>query len=142
MIKFIFFTTIYAFVSFAIIRILKISMFQRNWAYPLLLASFPLFYMFFALWINDKTELKNEFFGGLLFFIIAIIYVRYRKPWVEPLLIAGFFLHAAYDIFHNLFFINMGVPLWWPEFCGTVDLFIGFYLLFLYKKNKTINPET
>jgi len=136
MIKFFIITSISALTSFLIIKALKTSMFRRSWSYPLLLASFPLFYMFFALWINDKTELKNEFFGGLLFFIIATIYVRYRKPWVEPLLIAGFFLHAAYDIFHDVFFINMGVPLWWPEFCGTVDLFIGLYLLFLYKQKK------
>jgi len=117
-------------------------MFNRSWSYPLLLASFPLFYMFFALWINDKTVLKNEFFAGLLFFAIAIIYVRHRKPWVELLLVSGFFLHAIYNVTHDLFFINMGVPLWWPEFSGTVSLFIGSYLLFLTKKNKSLLIKT
>jgi len=113
-------------------------MFHRSWSYPLLLTSFPLFYMFFALWINDKTVLKNEFFAAMIFFGIAIIYVRYRKPWVEYLLVIGFFLHAVYDVTHELFFINMGAPIWWPEFCGTVNLFIGSYLLFLVKKNKSL----
>lgn len=109
-------------------------MFNRSWSYPLLLVSFPLFYAFFALWVNDKSVMKNELLAGVIFFAIAIIYVKYRKPWADYLLVSGFFLHALYDITHDLFFINFGVPTGWVEFCGTVDLFVGCYLLFLLKR--------
>jgi len=138
MFKFFLITFISAITSFTIIQLLKTTMFNRSWAYPLLLAAFPMMYMFFALWINDKSVLKNEFIVGVLFFSISLIYIRYRKLWVEYLLAVGFLLHTLYGITHDWFFINMGVPIWWSEFSGTVSVFIGFYLLFLLKKYHSI----
>ncbi len=120
--------------SMVIIRILKINMFNRSWSYPLLLVSFPFFYLLFAIWVNDKTVLKNEFFAGVIFFGIAATYVWYRKPWAGYLLVGGFLLHAVYDVTHDLFFLNFGVPTSWPEFCGTVNLFIGCYLWYLLRQ--------
>lgn len=128
--------------SIAIIQTLKTSMFNRSWSYPLLLVVFPLCYVLFAVWVNDKTMMKNEMFAGVIFFSIAILYVKYKKLWVERLLIGGFFLHAFYDISHDLFFINFGVPTGWAEFCGTVNLFIGCYLIFLLKQNKSPHNNT
>lgn len=110
----------------------------RDWAYPALLASFPFFYFIFALWINDKDVLKNEFIAGLLFFAIVVVYLRFRRIWVEYLLIAGFFLHAAYDLGHDVFFINMGVPDWWGFFCAMVDVLIGLYLVIHIKKHQRL----
>jgi len=110
----------------------------RDWAYPVLLASFPFYYFVFALWINDKDALKNEFIAALLFFAIVAVYLRYRFRWTEYLLISGFILHAIYDVSHDLFFINMGVPSWWGMFCGLVDLFIAVYLIFHLKKHNSL----
>ena len=110
----------------------------REWVYPALLASFPFFYFIFALWINDKTALKNEFIAALLFFAIVAVYLRYRSFWTEYLLIAGFFLHGVYDLSHDMFFINSGVPEWWGIFCALVDVFIAAYLFIHLRKHKTL----
>jgi len=134
--KFLIITAVSAITSISIIKLLKTSMLNRSWSYPLLLSLFPIFYIIFALSINDKSIMKNELLAGLLFFAIAAIYIRYREPWTETLLAMGFILHAVYDVMHDLLFTNMGVPLWWPEFCGTVDLFIGLYLLFIMKQKQ------
>ncbi len=58
------------------------------------------------------------------------------------LLATGYILHAGYDVIHNSLFINPGTPVWWPEFCGPVDVVIGAYLLYLAVSGKdhvTIN---
>ena len=136
--KYVFLISFSAIIAAVIIRMLKTSMLNRSWSYPLLLASLPGFYLIFAMWVNDKSSLKNEFVVGLLFFAIAIFYVRYRKRWAEYLLATGFILHSLYDISHDWFFINMGIPEGWPVFCATVNLFIGSYLLFLLKNNKAL----
>jgi len=135
--KFLFLLIIGGATSLAIIRLLKTSMMDRVWAYPLLLASFPVFYMLFALWINDKSAMKTEFQVGLIFFILIAVYLRYRAVWSEYLLAAGFLAHGLYDITHDLFFLNRGVPIWWPEFCGTIDLFIGLFLIYQIRTGKS-----
>jgi hypothetical protein len=47
------------------------------------------------------------------------------------LLAIGYVMHAAYDFYHSLFFVNAGAPTWWPEFCGSVDVLIGGYVAYL-----------
>ena len=127
---------IFAFgITFSIIQFIKKNMEGREWAYPALLASFPFFYFIFALWVNDKNALKNEFLAAIVFFLIVGLYLRYRSAWTEYLLVAGFFLHAAYDVSHDWFLINLGVPSWWGGFCALVDVFIGIYLVFQIKKH-------
>lgn len=110
----------------------------RQWAYPALLASFPLFYFVFALWVNDKEALKSEFIAGFIFFVIVAIYLRFKNIWVEYLLVSGFFLHAFYDLTHDWYFINMGVPKGWGFFCALVDGLIGLYLLYYLRKSGQI----
>lgn len=138
MLKFLFLFFVSFITSFFLIRFIKHNMRGRDWAYPALLASFPFFYFLFALWINDKNALKNEFIAAVVFFIIVGLYFRYRTLWAEYLLIAGFFLHGIYDLSHDMFFINMGVPSWWGVFCGLIDVFIGLYLIFHLKKQGAI----
>jgi len=125
--------------TFSLVQFIKKSMVGRDWAYPALLASFPFFYFVFALWINDKNALKNEFIAASFFFIIVALYLRYRSLWAEYLLIAGFFLHAFYDFAHDLFFINLGIPEWWGAFSGLVNIFIGFYLILHLKKHQSLS---
>jgi hypothetical protein len=45
------------------------------------------------------------------------------------MLALGYIAHGVYDVIHHQLFINSGAPLWWPEFCGTVDILIGVYLI-------------
>jgi len=100
------------------------------WAYPLLLASFPLYYWVFAIAANDYPALLMEIIIGLIYFLAAFIAYKFKSFLTMFLLGIGFVSHALYDIFHDNLFNNRGTPIWWPEFCGAVDILIGFYVLY------------
>ena len=116
---------------YVVLRLRSTELERTTWAYPLLLATFPLYYLAFALFVSDYAVLPKEIFIGLAF--LAIAYIVYScKSFITLLLLAlGYVLHAAYDFYHNLFFVNAGVPHWWPEFCGSVDALIGSYIVYL-----------
>ena len=102
---------------------------KRRWTYPLLLSTFPVFYWVFAVYGSDSTALQREVLAGLSFF--ALSYWAYRLGSSSALLVLGigYTGHAIYDFGHNALFVNSGAPSWWPEFCGSIDLLIGIYLL-------------
>ena len=124
--------------SLLLLRVLKTSMANRPWIFPMLLAALPLFYFVFALWVNDKSAMKNEFLVTLLFFTIIFVYLRYRSTWSEYLLAAGFIAHALYDSMHDLMFINAGTPEGWAVFCGVINLFVGCFLVYQVKNRRNI----
>jgi len=49
-------------------------------------------------------------------------------------IVAGLVGHGVSDFVHHLFVQNPGVPIWWPGFCGSIDVFFGGYLAFLLKR--------
>jgi hypothetical protein len=102
-----------------------------RWAYPVLLAEFPVNYWSFAVYGSDSAALLKEVLAGLAF--LAVAYIAYKlKSFVTLLLLAfGYVMHAAYDFSHNFFFVNAGAPKWWPEFCASVDVLIGAYIAYL-----------
>jgi hypothetical protein len=104
---------------------------EARWAYPVLLAEFPVNYWIFAIYGSDSAALLKEFLVGLVF--LAVAYTAYKfKSFVTLLFLAfGYVMHAIYDFSHNFFFINAGAPTWWPEFCASVDVLIGAYVAHL-----------
>lgn len=126
---------------FIIIRLRKTRLEKKKWVYPVLLATFPVYYWVFAVYASDYGALIKELAIGFGF--LAVAFIAYRlKSYIGLLFLAlGYITHAVYDIIHNLLFYNSGTPLWWPEFCGVIDLLIGLYLVYmafstgLYKGN-------
>jgi hypothetical protein len=116
--------------AFVVLRFRASRLEKTRWAYPILLATFPIYYWVFAVHASDYTLLLYEFMAGVAF--LAIAYAAYKfKSFATLLLLAiGYVAHAAYDLFHDAFFVNAGVPLWWPEFCGSVDVLIGGYVAY------------
>ncbi|NRB38232.1 MAG: hypothetical protein HRU20_07145 [Pseudomonadales bacterium] len=110
-------------------RLLKTE--NTLWAYPLNLFFLPLIYVGFALYGNDANALKMELIVGLPFFIVAIICAFKGLKYSAYLMAAGWLLHGLFDAVHPLLIDNAGTPLWWPAFCGAVDIVIGFYLIVL-----------
>ena len=104
---------------------------KTTWAYPMLLATFPLYYWLFALYASDYNALLYEVATGVVFFAIAYAAYKFRSFATLLLLAIGYVAHAAYDFYHEALFINSGAPTWWPEFCGSVDVLIGGYLVYL-----------
>jgi uncharacterized membrane protein HdeD (DUF308 family) len=100
-------------------------------SYSLLLFTFPLYYLIFAIYNKDYEAASFEIFVGLLFFTIAILSFNLSTFYRFGLLTIGYLLHGVYDVAHNVMFVNTGTPGWWPEFCGVIDIFIGLYLAYL-----------
>jgi hypothetical protein len=127
----------YAIAIGAVIGIVVVLLFKSwglegtRWAYPVLLAEFPVNYWSFAIYGSDSAALLKEVLVGLAF--LAVAYIAYKfKSFVTLLLLAsGYVMHAAYDFSHNFFFMNAGAPTWWPEFCASVDVLIGAYIGYL-----------
>jgi cbb3-type cytochrome oxidase subunit 3 len=97
---------------------------KRELLYPLLLASFPLYYFVFAIYAGSSTALISEIYVGSFFIAVALFAYKLNS-------VVGYLDHALYDVLHNHLFINEGTPDWSPEFCGAVDVLIGLYLIYL-----------
>ncbi|WP_105189165.1 hypothetical protein [Pseudoalteromonas sp. T1lg48] len=125
--------SVWLLIGLAVALIIMITFARRGlWAsrkgYPLLLASFPLYYWLFALWAMDFQALLYEAATAVVFFLLAGWAIKSRNParwWLAGI---GMLLHAGYDFFHDTLFSNAGTPTWWPEFCGMVDLVLALYL--------------
>jgi hypothetical protein len=128
---------IYALVTGAVIAVVVILLFKARglekakWAYPVLLATFPVNYWVFAIYGSDSAALLKEFLVGLAFLAVAYIAYKFKSFVILLLLAFGYVMHAAYDFSHNFFFVNAGAPTWWPEFCASVDVLIGAYIAYL-----------
>lgn len=104
---------------------------RTKWAYPVFLATFPAYYWVFAVYASDYTALLNELMVSVVFLAVAYFAYKFRSFATLLLLAIGYVAHAAYDFYHDALFINSGVPTWWPEFCGSVDILIGGYIVYL-----------
>lgn len=116
---------------FVVMRLRVRGLEKSRWAYPIFLATFPLYYWFFAVSASDYAALFNELMAGVAFFAIAYIAYKLESFATLLLLAIGYVAHAGYDFYHEAFFVNAGVPTWWPEFCGSVDILIGGYVAYL-----------
>jgi hypothetical protein len=104
---------------------------KTKWAYPIFLATFPVYYWVFAVYASDYSALLNELMASVAFLTTAFVAYKFRSFATLMLLAIGYVAHAAYDFYHDALFINSGVPTWWPEFCGSVDVLIGAYIAYL-----------
>jgi hypothetical protein len=118
----------------AVITVLlfKAWRFERTrWAYPVLLATFPVNYCVFAIYASDLSALREEVVVGMAFLALAYAGFRFRSSVALLSLAVGYVLHAVYDYYHDQFIANAGVPVWWPEFCGAVDVLLGAFIAYL-----------
>lgn len=126
---------ILAFIIGIVVSILIIVPFKKTrlesskFAYSFLLITFPFYYFAFAVYGNDYTVIPLEFLGGLVFFGIALLSLKFSDFYKFNFLALGYILHGIYDVTHNSFFVNVGTPVWWPEFCGVIDIILGLYLV-------------
>lgn len=132
-----------AIVVYVILRFKKTRLERTKWAYPLFLASFPVYYFVFAIYANNLQALGYEIAVGFIFFSIA--FIAYKSTNKIPALMVGVgsILHAVYDAYHDLLFINPGTPGWWLEFCGSIDVILGLYLIYYAANipNKTLKKR-
>jgi len=118
---------------FIIFKFNKVGDERCNLAYPLLLSTFPVYYWFFAVYSSDYGALFNEIIVGMVFIILALIALKLSKIKGLLILAIGFIGHGFYDVVHVNIYSHSVSPLWWPEFCGSLDILLGVYMLHLSK---------
>ncbi len=124
-----------------IIRFRKTKLERKVWVYPLLIATFPVYYWVFAIYGSDMSALYKEVLVGIVFIGLAFLAIKINRKTGLVLLSAACILHGVYDVGHDRIFINSGTPTWWPEFCGAIDILIGIYLLYLAINFRTAHKE-
>ena len=71
------------------------------------------------------STLVIEIAAGLVFAVLAVLGFK-KSLWLAAAGIAG---HGFFDFFvHPSLVTNPGMPVWWPGFCGTIDIVIGGWL--------------
>jgi hypothetical protein len=117
------------------------SGFDRDRAfYPTVLIVVASYYPLFAVMgAPQYSTLEIEIAVGLVFSVLAVLGFK-KSMWLAAAGIAG---HGFFDFFvHHALVANSGMPVWWPGFCGTIDIVLGGWLaIFLWKKAR-LNAET
>ena len=116
---------------YVVVHFRKTVLERKAWVYPLLIASFPVYYWVFAIYGSDLQALYKEIVVGIFYFGLIFVALKVKRNLTLLLLAIASISHALYDMFHDSVFTNSGVPLWWPELCGSIDIIIGLYLLYL-----------
>ena len=124
-----------AFIAPAILLIRKRG--YDAWAWPLILASLPLYYMLFGALAGSAELMALELLYGLPFVLIGLLLYRWTFRLALPLLALGWLSHGLYDYFHDVFFVNPGVFSWYPAFCAVIDIVVSAYLLWYWRVAET-----
>lgn len=103
------------------------SGFDRDRAfYPTVLIVIASYYPLFAVMGGSlHSTLAIEVAVGFVFAIFAVLGFRWSM-WLAAAGIAG---HGFFDFFvHHALVANPGMPMWWPGFCGSIDIVLGAWL--------------
>ena len=105
----------------------RLSGFDRDRAfYPTAMIVIASYYSLFAVMgASRDSTLGIEIAIGLVFSVFAVLGFK-RSMWLVAAAIAG---HGVFDFFvHHALVTNRGMPVWWPGFCGTIDIVIAGWL--------------
>ena len=95
--------------------------------YPTLLIVIATYYVLFAVLGSSTPALTIESTVAGAFLMLAVAGFK-KNLWLVVAALCG---HGVFDFFHHMFIQNPGVPLWWPGFCLSFDVFTGIFLAIL-----------
>lgn len=98
--------------------------------YPTVMIVIALLYGLFAAIGGSVSALALESIGIVGFILLAVVGFK-SNLW---LVAVALFAHGVYDLFHGHFFVNPGVPAWWPAFCMAYDVTAAAGLAWLLRK--------
>ena len=99
------------------------------WAWPLILATLPVYYMLMGLLAMDGSAILQELLWGLPYIAVGLFVWRIRSQMALNVVAMAWISHGFYDYYHDVLFVNPGVFSWYPAFCAFVDIVVGGYLL-------------
>lgn len=103
----------------------RVSGFERDRSfYPTVLIVIGFLYVLFAAIDGRTSVLLIEGAFALFFSVVAVAGFANSCRIVG----AGIAGHGVFDFLHQFFVQNAGVPVWWPGFCGTIDILLGLYV--------------
>jgi hypothetical protein len=95
--------------------------------YPISLIVIAAYYVLFAT-MGGAQSLPAELIAATIFTVIAIIGFRTSLWWVA----AGIAGHGIFDwVVHPHLIANTGMPVFWPAFCGSIDVALGVLIAIL-----------
>ena len=95
--------------------------------YSTVLVIIASYYVLFAVLDGSAHALAWEVVIAVAFSAVAII-----GALVVPTLVGiGIIAHGLFDLVHDVFITNSGVPSWWPSFCGRIDVLLGLWVVLL-----------
>ena len=95
--------------------------------YPISLIVIAAYYVLFAT-MGGGQALPSELIAATVFIVVAIVGFRTSLWWVA----AGIAGHGVFDfVVHPRLIANPGMPVFWPAFCGSIDLALGVLIAIL-----------
>ncbi|MDH5377211.1 MAG: hypothetical protein OEX00_02675 [Gammaproteobacteria bacterium] len=124
---------------FAIATFIALVLIAGKWRdhklyYAAVLVGIALFYLAFAA-IEPSLELFLKEAGFVAIFSLIAIFGRRHSL---QLIALGIFTHGLFDFYHDMFFVNPGVPSWWPVYCAVVDILLGLWIAAEFFRTKAI----
>lgn len=113
--------------AIALVAFGRISRFDKDRSfYPTILIVIGLLYVLFSTLDGRYSVVLVECAFALIFIGAAL-----AGYWKGCLIVAAAIAaHGVFDFVHYFFIEDRGVPIWWPGFCGTVDILLGVFIAF------------
>ena len=96
---------------------------DRSFA-PTILIVVASYYVLFAVIGASARAIVVESVVASAFLLIGVFGSK-TAPWIVAAAMVG---HGAFDLVHDFFIQNPGVPGWWPGFCFAFDAIFGLWL--------------
>lgn len=106
----------------------------QRWVYAVGLLTLPSLYAMWAHLGGEQALIGKELVYGIPFYVAGLVFAFVGMRHSALLVGAFWILHALWDLVHDRFFANPGVPAWYPVFCFAVDIVVGLYLLWLWRR--------
>ncbi|HQZ82055.1 MAG TPA: hypothetical protein PLR83_02435 [Pyrinomonadaceae bacterium] len=105
----------------------RVSGFEKDRSfYPTVLIVIGFLYVLFGALDGRASVVLIEIAFALVFSAVAII--GYKKGCL--IVAAGIAAHGLFDFVRQFFIEDRGVPVWWPGFCGTIDVLLGLLIAY------------
>jgi hypothetical protein len=114
--------------ALAIVALGRLAGLDRDRAlYPVALIVIAAYYVLFAT-MGGAQALRSELIAAAVFVVVAIVGFRTSLWWAA----AGIAGHGIFDfVVHPRLIENPGMPVFWPAFCGTIDVALGVLIAIL-----------
>ena len=125
--------------AIAIAALAKFTRFDEERSfYSTVLVIIASYYVLFAVLGGSNHALVWELVIAIAFSAVAIMGALFLPTLVG----AGIMAHGLFDLVHDMIIENPGVPTWWPIFCGSIDVFLGLWVILLARSRTTCSTRS